>query len=269
MWAVPALLLAAAILAAIALPAPAATPGVPEFVQQVNKRAVATSVALAPTANITTGNRLVVQVGVWGAGNPSASGVTDSAGNTYTKVKGFKASDNTELSVWTAPITAGGGTKPTVTVKTSARADIGAAVLEYSGLSTAAGAAAVDQTAQSTATTGAAAVVSAGPTPATTAAGELAIGFYADSGFSNTLAGDATYSVRTNVSPTGDMELLAQDQILTGTGATPNPTTSTGREHSVAGGDRRVQDRRAGAAADRARRRPARRRPPRATARPP
>ena len=228
MWAVPALLLAAAILAAIALPAPAATPGVPEFVQQVNKRAVATSVALAPTANITTGNRLVVQVGVWGSGNPSASGVTDSAGNTYTKVKGFKASDNTELSVWTAPITAGGGTKPTVTVTTSARADIGAAVLEYSGLSTAAGAAAVDQTAQSTATTGAAAVVSAGPTPATTAAGELAIGFYADSGFSNNLAGDATYSVRTNVSPTGDMELLAQDQILTGTGATPNPTTSTG-----------------------------------------
>ena len=60
MWAVPALLLAAAVLAAIALPAPAATPGVPEFVQQVNKRAVATSVALAPTANITTGNRLVV-----------------------------------------------------------------------------------------------------------------------------------------------------------------------------------------------------------------
>ncbi|HEX6695159.1 MAG TPA: fibronectin type III domain-containing protein, partial [Solirubrobacteraceae bacterium] len=228
MWAAPALLLAAALLAAIALPAPAATPGVPEFVQQVNKRAVATSVALAPTANITTGNRLVVQVGVWGTGSPSASGVTDSAGNTYTKVTGFKASDNTELSVWTAPITAGGGTKPTITVRTSARADIGAAVLEYSGLSTAAGAAAVDQTAQSTATTGAAAFVSAGPTPPTTAAGELAIGFYADSGFSNNLAGDATYSVRTNVSPTGDMELLAQDQVLTGTGATPNPNTSTG-----------------------------------------
>ena len=70
--------------------------------------------------------------------------------------------------------------------------------------------------------------MSAGPTPATTAAGELAIGFYADSGFSNTLAGDPTYDVRTNVSPTGDMELLAQDQILTGTGATPNPTTNTG-----------------------------------------
>jgi hypothetical protein len=227
-WALPALLLAAAVLAAIALPAPAATPGVPEFVQQVSNRATATSLALAPTANVTAGNRLVVQVGVWGPGNPSASGVTDSAGNTYTMVKGFKASENTELSVWTAPITAGGGTKPTVTVRTTASADIGAAVLEYSGLSTAAGAAAVDQTAQSTATTGAAAVVSAGPTPPTTAAGELAIGFYADSGFSNTLAGDATYSVRTNVSPTGDMELLAQDQVLTGTGATPNPTTSTG-----------------------------------------
>ena len=84
-------------LAAIALPAPAATGG-PAFVQQVSKRGVAASLALTPSANVTAGNRLVVEVGVWSAGNASASGVTDSAGNTYTKLKGFKASDNTELS---------------------------------------------------------------------------------------------------------------------------------------------------------------------------
>ena len=223
-----AVLLSAAVLAAVALPAPAATGGQPAFVQQVSKRQVTASLALVPTANVATGNRLIVQAGVWSYGNASASGVTDSAGNTYTKLKAFKATDNTELSVWSAPITAGGGTKPTITVTTTASADIGATVLEYSGLSTAAGAAAVDQTAQATATTGAAASVSAGPTPPTGAAGELAIGFYADSGFSNTLAGDPTYTVRSNVSPTSDMELLAQDQVLTGTGATPNPTTSTG-----------------------------------------
>jgi hypothetical protein len=227
-WTAPVVVLAALVLAAIALPAPAATGDVPAFVQQVSKRQVTASMAVVPTANVTTGNRLIVQAGVWSYGNASASGVTDSAGNTYTKLTAFKASDNTELSVWSAPITAGGGTKPTITVKTTSSADIGATVLEYSGLSTAAGAAAVDQTAQATATTGAAATVSAGPTPPTGAPGELAIGFYADSGFSNTLAGDPTYNVRSNVSPTGDMELLAQDQLLTGTGATPNPTTSTG-----------------------------------------
>jgi hypothetical protein len=220
--------LAAVALATVALPAPAATVGQPAFVQQVNKRAVTATLTLAPTANITTGNRLIVEAGVWSAGNASASGVTDSAGNTYTKLTAFKASDNTELSVWSAPITAGGGTKPTISVKTTASADIGAAVLEYSGLSTAAGLAAVDQSSQGTATTGAAATVSASPTAPTGAAGELAVGFYADSGFGNTLAGDPSYIVRTNVSPTGDMELLAQDQILSGAGATPNPTTATG-----------------------------------------
>ena len=181
-----------------------------------------------PTANVTTGNRLVVEAGVWSAGNASASSVTDSAGNTYTKLTSFKASDNTELSVWSAPITAGGATKPTVSVKTTGSADVGATVLEYSGLSTAAGTAAVDQMSRATANTTAAATVSASPTAPTGAAGELAVGFYADSGFSNALAGDPTYAVRTNVSPTGDTELLAQDQLLTGAGATPNPTTSTG-----------------------------------------
>ena len=80
------------------------------------------------TANVTSGNRLIVEMGVWSYGNASASGVTDSAGNTYTKLTAFKASDNTELSVWSAPITAGGGTKPTITVKTTASADIGATV---------------------------------------------------------------------------------------------------------------------------------------------
>jgi Galactose oxidase-like, Early set domain/Fibronectin type III domain len=228
-WAAAIALLVAAVLAAIALPAPAATTGAPAFVQQVNKRVVATNLTLQPTANVTTGNRLVVQVGLWSASNSSASNVTDSAGNTYTKLTSFKASENTELSIWTAPITAGGGTRPTVTVTANRSADIGATVLEYSGLSTAAGAAAVDKMAQATASTGgSAANVSAGPTAPTTAAGELAIGFYNDSGFGNTLAGDPTYTTRTNVSPTGDMEFLVQDQLLTGTGATPNPTTATG-----------------------------------------
>ena len=139
----------------------------------------------------------------------------------------FKASDDTELSVWSAPITAGDGTKPTISVKTTASADVGATVLEYAGLSPAAGPQPSTRWPCHGEDDGGR-HRERGPTAPTDAAGELAIGFYADSGFSNALAGDPAYAVRANVSPTGDMELLAQDQLLAGTGATPNPTTSTG-----------------------------------------
>jgi hypothetical protein len=227
-WAVLGVVLAAIVLATLALPAPAATGDQPAFVQQVNKRAVTAGLTLAPTANVTTGNRLIVQTGIWSYGNASASAVTDSAGNTYTKLTSFKATDNTELSVWSAPITAGGATKPTITVQATGSADIGATVLEYSGLSTAAGTGVVDVLKTATGKTTGAANVSSGATAASTAAGELAIGFYVDSGFSNALTGDSTYTVRTNVSPTSDMELLAQDRVLTNAGTTASPTIATG-----------------------------------------
>jgi hypothetical protein len=90
--------------------APAASSGTPGFVQQVNKRANAGSVALQPVADVTAGDRLVVEVGVWSSGGATTSGITDSAGNTYTRLTTVKASDKTELSVWSAPVTAGGGT---------------------------------------------------------------------------------------------------------------------------------------------------------------
>jgi Fibronectin type III domain len=204
------------------------TSGPLAFVQRVSNRANATTVTLQPTANVTTGNRLIVEAGVWSAGNASASAVTDSAGNTYTELTHFKASDNTELSVWSAPITAGGGTRPTITVKPSASADVGATVLEYSGLSTASGTGVVDQLKTATGKTSTAGSVSSGATAPSTAAGELALGFYVDSGFGATLAGDPAYTVRTNVSPTNDMELLVQDRVLTDAGTAANPSTSTG-----------------------------------------
>jgi hypothetical protein len=154
--------------------------------------------------------------------------VSDSAGNTYTELTHFKASDNTELSVWSAPIAAGGGTRPTITVTGSSKADIGATALEYSGLSIAAGSGVVDQLKTATGKTSGATRVSSGATGASGAPGELAIGFYADSGFGATLAGDSAYMVRTNISPTGDMEFLVQDQVLAAAGTTANPTTATG-----------------------------------------
>jgi hypothetical protein len=169
----------------------------------------------------------VVEVGVWGFPTRTAKTVTDSAGNTYTELLHFAASDQTEMSVWSAPITAGGGTKPTVKVTPSGAADMGVAVLEYSGLSSAAGTAAVDQLATATGSTTAAATVASGPTAATTADGELALGFYADSGFGDTIATGSGFTSRVNVSATSDMEFAVEDQAVA-LGAKPNASFSTG-----------------------------------------
>jgi len=111
------------------------TPSAPSiaFVQQVNAHSGSSaSIAVTPTSNITTGNRLVVVVGVWNYGTPTAQAVTDSAGNTYTELLHFAAPDGTEESVWSAPITNGGGTRPTITARPTASADLGIVVLELS-----------------------------------------------------------------------------------------------------------------------------------------
>ena len=201
----------------------------PAFVQQVSAHSSnVTSVKLTPTSAVTAGNRIVVVVGVWSSGAATAKSVTDAAGNTYTEVLHFKASDNTEQSVWTAPITAGGGTKPAITVTSSAKADVGAIASEYSGLSTAAGTAAVDQTVSKSGTTSSAATVASGATAATAGSNELAIGSYVDSGFGNTLTAGSGFTSRANVSPASNMELLSEDQALPAAGATANATVGTG-----------------------------------------
>ena len=182
---------------------------------------------MTPSAAITTGNRLVVLVGVWNNSGPTANSVTDSAGNTYVKLAQFKASDKTEMSVWTAPITKGGGTRPTVTATPSGSADLGIQVLEYSGLSPVADATVLDQLKTATGTTGSSpATVQSGTTAATTASNELALGFYLDSGFGDTLAAGAGFTRRGNVSRTSDMEFLAEDQTAV-LGGTPNAGVAT------------------------------------------
>ena len=200
----------------------------PTFVQQASvHKSSGTTAAVALGAPITTGNRLIVQVGVWNTSSATATKVTDSAGNTYTEITHFTASDNTEMSVWSAPVTAGGGTRPTVTATVSSSADVGVTALEYSGLSTAAGLAAVDVQSHASGKTTAAATVSAGATGAVAGAGELAVGFYADSGFGDNLTAGSGFTQRANVSPTGDIELLAEDQVPSA-GATPAATFGTG-----------------------------------------
>ena len=199
----------------------------PTFVQQVGAHGSGASLAVTPGSAITTGDRLVVEVGIWNASAATAAAVTDAAGNTYTEVLHFTASDQTEMSIWSAPVTAGGGTRPAITARATSSADIGMVALEYANLSSAPGGSSVDQQAHSTGRTASAATVSSGPTPPTTAAGELAVGFYVDSGFGDTLTGGAGFTVRSNVSPAGDMELLVEDQVL-GAGATPAAAAGTG-----------------------------------------
>jgi hypothetical protein len=200
----------------------------PRFIQSVSGRSPSGStLQLTPSANITGGDRMVVMAGVWSSGNATISGVTDSAGNTWTKATSVTASDGTQLSVWTAPITAGDGTKPTITVTATGGADIGGAALEYANLSAAAGAAAVDAVKTATGTSSAAGFVTSGPTAALTGDNELALGVYADSGFGRTLGADPNFTQRVNVSPTSDMEFLAEDQTA-GTGDTPAARVSTG-----------------------------------------
>ncbi|HEY3716352.1 MAG TPA: fibronectin type III domain-containing protein [Jatrophihabitantaceae bacterium] len=205
---------------------PSANPP-PAVVQSTSTQvANVSTVGVSPTSAVTSGNRLVVETGVWSSGHATTSGVSDSAGNTYTKLTSFTGSDGAEMDVWTAPITSGGGTRPTITITATGSADVGATVLEYSGLSAAAGTGVLDVQAHATGTTSIAATVDSGATPATTANGELAVGFYADSGFGATVTSGAGWTQRANSSPNGLMEMAVEDQSAS-FGATPKAAFGT------------------------------------------
>jgi Domain of unknown function (DUF4082)/Fibronectin type III domain/Bacterial Ig domain len=207
---------------------PTASVAGPAFVQQTSAHGSGTTLSAAPASALTAGNRLVVEVGVWNSVNATAASVTDSAGDPFVEVAHFAASDGTEESVWTAPITAGGGIKPTITARPTSSADVGIAAVEYSGLSTVADASVVDQQSHATGTTGSAtATVSSGATAPTATAGELAVGFYNDSGFGDTLTAGSGFLSRVNVSRAPDMEFLVEDQFPAA-GATPNASVTTG-----------------------------------------
>src|SRR5215472_5494623 len=220
-------LLAATALGAMAAPQVAEAASTPTFVQQASAHGGAKSSISATTgAVVSSGDRLVVEVGIWNSSNATTSSVTDSLGNSFVEVVHFTASDHTEMSIWTAPVPTG-GTAATVTAKPTSAADMGMVVLDYSGMSTVADATAVDQVSHSAGTTTSAATVQSAPTAPTTAGNELAIGFYADSGFGDALGGGSGYSVRANMSPASDMEMLAEDQPASAS-ATPAASASTG-----------------------------------------
>jgi len=200
------------------------------FVQQANMYGNYVTAAVTFPGAVTAGNRIVVVVGSWNDGL-SLSGVTDSAGNTYTQVADQIGADMTDLSVWTAVVTSGGGTALTVTA-TDPGPLVAMAAVEYAGLSTAAGTAAVDQVAMATGGTSGPATVSSGPTGATTAANELAVGAYVSlQGFQATASPPATYgggwTGRAEVEPNVVMVLDVEDQRAA-LGANPNATIGVG-----------------------------------------
>ena len=202
----------------------------PVFVQQARADAASvptSGISVPMTSNVTAGNRLVVEVAAWDPSGANTSGVTDSAGDTFTELTSVTASDGTQMSIWTAPITNSGGTRPTITAKPNATSDMAIAVLEYQGMSTAAGSTVLDQLATNSGTTSGAAAVSSGATARTSGTNELALGFYADSGFDDTLGAGSGYSARVNNSPAGDIEILAEDTVLAGP-QTPDASVSTG-----------------------------------------
>src|SRR5271165_4586631 len=218
--------------AGVAIAAPVASVAAasvsPAFVQQVSAHGSGkASISVTTGAVVATGDRLVVEVGIWNSKSAAASSVTDSLNDKFVEVTQFTAADGTEMSVWTTPVP-GGGTADTITAKPSSAADMAIVALEYSGLSSVSDVTAVDQVAHSTGATTSAGTVQSAATAPTTAPNELAVGFYADSGFGDNLLAGSGYTVRTNLSPVSDMEMLAEDQLLTGAGATPAASVGTG-----------------------------------------
>ncbi len=201
----------------------------PVFVQQAGSQAAsAKSISVQPSRSVTAGNRLVVEVAAYNSSKPSITAVTDTAGDTFTQLSSTTAPDGTVLTTWTAVVTYSGGTQPTITATAGAASDLGITALEYAGLSTANGAAVLDSSVSASGTTGTtAATVSSGATAAAGHTNELALGLYADSGYSDTLTTGSGWTLRSNVSPVSTVETFTEDELLNN-GATATATVGTG-----------------------------------------
>ena len=173
------------------------------------------------TQNIAAGNRIVVRVTIWNAVATTVTGVADTPGNAYTLDKRVTLSDGTDITVWSAPITVGAGTKPTVTATASASTLEWAVVITEQDAIAGGTTGYTDGTA-GTATGAAGSTVSSGATsPVPTASGEQVIGMYGDGGNNTTITVGSGWSgfLFTGASSTV-AEVAAEDQSSTsGTGS--------------------------------------------------
>lgn len=123
------------------------------FVQSKSAQAALASVAVQwTTANLSSGNIIWVAVQGTAAAAISVSDDAPSGGNVYTPVRAAQATTGGgAIRMFTAPITQGVGTKPTVTATQTGATLMSIAVHEYSGIDTAA---VVDQSATAEDVTG-------------------------------------------------------------------------------------------------------------------
>ena len=111
-------------------------------VQRCNLAGPSTSVTTASvtwtTSNITLGNVICV-AGLWigSSGLAATNPLIDSAGNVYSITTSYDPADGLEIFLAVAPITVGGGTKPTITLNISGASGYASlAAYEFSGLTT-------------------------------------------------------------------------------------------------------------------------------------
>jgi hypothetical protein len=188
------------------------------------------------TANITTGNRIIVGISMFGSGGAVISSVTDSAGNTYAKDSpACVLADGSDISIWSAPITLGGGTKPTVTVHASLTSFVwGVQVHEYAVSN--ATSAYLDGTAVNNASAVASPATSGASSPAPHATGELAFGFFGDTNAQASITPSAGWTLRgTAILGSGLGECCSEDQTtVAGTGSNASfAITATGASAGI------------------------------------
>lgn len=166
--------------------------------------------AVTPGSNITTGNLLIAGASSQAVGTFGAYSISDAAGNVWTEqVTHVWTGDSVRTSIFSCPITVGGGTKPTVTVSASAdQWGISLCVAEFSGLSTASGSGCVDVTATNDSGGTVTEAPASGTTAATGAAHELSVCIYGDFGWNYTIT-DSMNDLGNNSPNSNNMMVLS------------------------------------------------------------
>lgn len=109
--------------------------GLPTFIQSKSNNSIVAGPAgqiTFTTSNITVGNFIIAAIAI--GADETVSGVTDSAGNFYTNSITNNNTGVNTVSIWWAPITTGGGTKPAVTFSVSGNSLVYGFLWEYGGI---------------------------------------------------------------------------------------------------------------------------------------
>jgi hypothetical protein len=182
---------------------------------------------------LTNGSRIIVAVSCWiAAGNSTCSGVADTV-NTYTKDGSIiDAVSKVETSIFSAPNTSSSALTVTATM-TQSGSTCAICIMEFSGLSSTAGAGALDGTGTAS-VNGATSITTTSAT--THAANELAVCAMTGNGDNRTFTKDATYTAAQNNSPDGNADIGTEykDTGASGSAITGAWTISAGSGHNDA-----------------------------------